>query len=120
MAPKRYRKGEHEYVDWETGFREVRKLDNSEEKKIKIKMDEDTAMGNFANLGFISHSPDEFIMDFIFMPPGSDKAKVISRIISSPGQAKRFQMALNENIEKYEKKHGRIKPSEKPGKKIGF
>lgn len=96
---------------------------NEEEGKkqqLQIALDEDTAMGKFANLGFISHSPEEFVIDFIFRPPGSPKAKVISRVLMTPGHAKRLLGALKENVEKYEKRFGKIKSTDVPTKPIGF
>ncbi len=122
MNPRKYRKGKHTYTDWGGGVKEVKKVSQKEpeKKKLQVKIDEETAMGRFANLGFISHSPEEFVIDFMFRPPGADQAKVISRILTSPGHAKRLHMALGENIEKYEKRHGKIKPSGVPSKPIGF
>lgn len=124
MSVKKYRKGKHTYTDWGKGVKEVKKLnENKDQKQIQIKLDEETAMGKYANLGFIAHSPEEFTLDFIYMPPGppgTTQAKVVSRIITSPGHAKRLMMALGENIAKYEAKHGKIAPSKGPDTKIGF
>ncbi|MFW6134904.1 MAG: DUF3467 domain-containing protein [Elusimicrobiota bacterium] len=94
--------------------------EKKQQKQIKIKLDEETAMGKYSNIGTVSHTPEEFIVDYLFLPPGSDQAKVISRIITSPGHAKRLFSALKDNIEKYEKKFGKIMPSEGKGNKIGF
>jgi hypothetical protein len=69
----------------------------------------------------VAHSETEFVFDFIFIQPQTPKAKVRARIITSPQHAKRFMMALKENIEKYEAKFGEIKlilPPEE--RKIGF
>ncbi len=92
----------------------------NKQKKVEIKMDEDTAMGKYSNICSLSHTPEEFVVDYIFMPPNSPQAKIVSRILMSPGHAKRLQLALNDNIKKYEKKFGKISPSEKMDKNIGF
>ena len=121
MKPKKFRKGEHIYTEWGKGVKEVKKVtENIQPKQLQVKLDEEMALGKYANLGSISHTPEEFIIDFIFLPPGADQAKVISRIITSPGHAKRLQLALNDNIQRYESKHGKIMPAMAPEKKIGF
>ncbi|MGM0440992.1 MAG: DUF3467 domain-containing protein [Elusimicrobiota bacterium] len=89
-------------------------------KKIEISIDDETAMGEYVNLSSINHKKEEFIMDFVFLPPGTNKGKVRSRIITSPGHAKRLKEALEENIKKYEKRFGKISRMKEPGKNIGF
>jgi len=77
-------------------------------KKLEIVVDEETGFGTYINLALVNHSPDEFTMDFVYVPPNSPKAKLRSRIISSPSHTKRFLMALQENIRRYEEKFGVI------------
>lgn len=97
-----------------------------EEKKevvqqIQIEIDDLTAQGVYSNLAVISHSPDEFIIDFIFIQPQVPKAKVRARVITSPQHIKRFLAALQDNIKKYEEKFGEIKLEPKQElPKIGF
>ena len=50
----------------------------------------------------------EFVLDFTRILPGVPKAKVHSRIIIAPPHAKTFLKALNENVSKFESKHGEI------------
>jgi hypothetical protein len=84
--------------------------------KIEIKVDESIASGIFSNFANISHSADEFVMDFLYVnpnpPPGF--GKLSSRIILTPGHAKRILQALSENIRKYEERFGEIKMSQTP------
>jgi len=97
-----------------------------EEKKesvqqIQIELDDLTAQGVYSNLAIISHSQDEFVIDFVFIQPQVPKAKVRARIITSPQHIKRFLSALQENIKKYEEKFGEIKLEPKYElPKIGF
>jgi len=95
-----------------------------EEKKpeIQIEIDDITAQGMYVNLAMIGHSENEVIIDFIFLQPQAPKAKVRSRIITSPGHAKKLLAALQDNIAKYEARYGEIKvnPQSEPDKKIGF
>lgn len=76
--------------------------------QIEIQIDENTAQGIYTNLAGITHSETEFIFDFLFIQPNQPKAKLRSRIISSPIHTKRFLQALIENIRKYEERFGKI------------
>ncbi len=77
--------------------------------QINIELSEEVAEGVYANLAIITHSPSEFVVDFIRMMPGMPKAPVKSRIILTPEHAKRLMLALRENITKFEAMHGPIK-----------
>jgi len=77
-------------------------------KKLEIVVDDDVAQGAYVNLAFVNHTPDEFIMDFIYVPPNTPKAKLRFRMISSPSHTKRFLSALQENVRRYEEKFGTI------------
>jgi hypothetical protein len=86
------------------------------EMKIEIKVDDKEAAGHFANFANIAHSPEEFIVDFLFInpspPPGF--GKLISRVILTPSHAKRLLMALSDNIRKYESVNGEIRMPQLP------
>jgi len=77
-------------------------------KKLNIEIDEATAQGQYSNLAIVNHSASEFVVDFVSIMPGSPKNKVKSRIILTPQHAKRLLKALNDNIVKFEKQHGKI------------
>ena len=77
--------------------------------QLDIELNEDVAEGIYSNLAIISHSNSEFVIDFIQLMPGVPKAKVNSRIILTPEHAKKFSIALNDNISKYEQKYEEIK-----------
>ena len=79
--------------------------------QMNIELKEDVAEGVYSNLAIITHSPTEFVVDFIRIMPGIPKAQVKSRIILTPEHAKRLMMAMKDNIEKYESVHGPIKSS---------
>jgi hypothetical protein len=79
------------------------------DKQVNLKLDEETAQGTYANFAILNHSPDEFILDFVMIQPGGKQGKVNHRAILSPGHAKRFLGALQNNIQKYEEKFGPIK-----------
>ena len=77
-------------------------------QQINIELDEKVSSGEYANFVVVTHSPAEFVMDFTRILPGVPKAKVHSRIIMAPQHAKAFLGALNDNIKKFETKHGEI------------
>lgn len=91
-----------------------------QQQQINIELKEDTAEGVYSNLVMISHSPEEFILDFIRVMPGVPKARVKSRIIVTPQHAKRLLRALADNIDKYETAHGEIEERTPPGQPIRF
>lgn len=85
---------------------------NNNENQINIELTEDVASGIYSNLAIITHSPGEFVSDFIQLMPGVPKGKVKSRIVMTPQNAKRFMKALAENIHKYEQAFGVIQEVE--------
>ena len=93
---------------------------NQEKKNIQqinIELDSDVSSGEYANFVVITHSPAEFVLDFTRILPGVPKAKVHSRIIMAPPHGKAFLRALQDNITKFESKHGEIKL---PNREDGF
>lgn len=80
--------------------------------QINIELGEKEAEGIYSNLAIITHSPAEFIIDFTRVVPGAPKAKVHSRIITTPQHAKMLLLALQDNISKFENRFGEIKLEE--------
>ncbi len=78
-------------------------------KQLNIDIPESVADGVYSNLAIISHSPTEFVVDFAQIAPPVQKAKVRSRVIMTPQNAKRLYRALAENLQKYEQNFGPIK-----------
>ena len=79
-----------------------------DQQQLNIELSEEVAQGIYSNLAIITHSPSEFVVDFVRVMPGIPKASVKSRIILTPEHAKRLMMALQENILKFESLHGPI------------
>jgi hypothetical protein len=90
------------------------------ENQLNIELAEEIAEGIFSNLAIITHSNTEFVLDFIRVMPGIPKAKVKSRIILTPEHAKRLMHAMQDNIEKFEAVHGRIKTQDEAAFPMGF
>ena len=84
--------------------------------QVQVEVDEATAQGVYVNMAIVAHTDTEFVLDFVFIQPQAPKAKVRSRIITSPAHAKRFLHALQDNIQKYEAKCGAITVAGEPDK----
>ena len=71
-------------------------MDNKQkpQNEIKIELTPEVAHGHYSNLAMIAHSPNEFVMDFINMIPNPPQARVQSRIIMTPENAKNLFFAL--------------------------
>lgn len=63
----------------------------------------------YANFVLITHSPSEIVIDFSTILPNAPKARVSTRILMTPMNAKLLHRALGENLEKYEERFGEIK-----------
>lgn len=95
-------------------------MEKNNNNQINIELPEEIAEGEYSNLAIITHSNQEFILDFVRMVPGTPKAKVKSRIILTPQHAKRFMRALADNVRKYEQAHGEIQDQDAPTMPIQF
>jgi hypothetical protein len=85
----------------------------SEEKKgLNVKIGDEELKGRYSNLLRVTHTREEFILDFLSaMPP---QAIATARIITSPGHLKRIVRALAENVERYERAFGTIQEAKTP------
>ena len=80
------------------------------EQQLKINIAPDKQQGVFANLALIAHTPTEFVFDFAQLMPGVPQANVVTRVVVTPDQAKKFLAALQNNLGQYEQKFGAIQP----------
>ena len=81
---------------------------NEKEQQLQIELKPEVAGGTYSNLAILTHSNNEFVLDFVQMLPGMPKAQVASRIIMAPEHAKRLLFALQDNVQKYEQQFGQI------------
>ncbi|QQR99039.1 MAG: DUF3467 domain-containing protein [Sphingobacteriales bacterium] len=95
-------------------------MENNNQNQINIELPEDIAEGEYSNLAIITHSNQEFVLDFVRVAPGVPKAKVKSRIVLTPQHAKRFMKALMENVKKFEQLHGEIKENDQVSIPLNF
>ncbi|MCH7604578.1 DUF3467 domain-containing protein [Patescibacteria group bacterium] len=87
-------------------------------QKIQIKAQDEDLKGKYSNLMQITHTKEEFVLDFFLAVP--PQGILASRVVVSPGHVKRMIKALQENIEKYEEKFGKIEEAEAPEQPLGF
>ena len=77
-----------------------------------VKLPESVLTGVYANQMMISHTREEFALDFInLFPP---QGVVNARVIVSPGHLKRMIRALSENLSRYENRFGKVIEADEP------
>jgi len=81
-------------------------------KQIPIKVTDEVLGGVYSNHMVVSHTQEEFFLDFFSMLPHS--GKLSARVIASPGHMKRIARALADNITKYEARFGPITEAPEP------
>lgn len=89
------------------------------QKQLQIKITDDILKGAYANAMQISHTQEEFILDFMNLSPQQGVGIVNSRMIISPGHLKRVIAAMQTNLKQYEDRFGQIKAADAPAE-IGF
>ena len=88
-------------------------------QEIKVEIPASLKGGVYSNLMGVRHRKEEFVLDFMMVTP--PEGTVTARVIISPGHMKRMVSAIKDNLEKYEKKFGKLAEAAEPGKPaIGF
>ena len=77
-------------------------------RKVKIELPRDPS-AIYANMVMITHTANEVIFDFIQALPNDDRARLQKRVMMTPTHSKLFLNALQENMAKFEAKHGEIR-----------
>ena len=88
------------------------------QRQIPIKVTDDIVGGVYSNHMVVSHTREEFFLDFFSMLP--EAGKLSARVIVSPGHMKRIARALTENISRYEQRHGTITEAQEPSGGAGM
>jgi hypothetical protein len=83
-----------------------------EQPSVSIKIADDELKGRYSNLLRITHTREEFILDFINLVP--PQGVVCARIVTSPGHMKRIVRALAANLARYEEAYGAIEEAQEP------
>jgi len=90
----------------------------SQRQQIQIKASDEELKGKYSNLMQITHTQEEFVLDFFLVIP--PQGTLTSRVIMNPGHVKRMIRALQDNIEKYEGKFGKVAEAQAPEAPLGF
>src|SRR6476659_11299277 len=83
-----------------------------EPQGVSIKIADEELKGRYSNLLRITHTREEFILDFINLVP--PQGIVTARVVASPAHLKRILRALAVNLERYEKTFGTIQDLPEP------
>jgi hypothetical protein len=62
----------------------------------------------YSNAVIISQTNTEIVMDFLQVMPNDPRARVQTRVVMTPVSAKSFLKALEQNLSRFEEKHGEI------------
>lgn len=81
-------------------------------QELNVKITDEELKGRYSNLLRVTHTRDEFILDFINLVP--PQGIVSARIVTSPGHLKRIIRALSSNLAHYEQTHGVIDEAPEP------
>ena len=79
---------------------------------LEIRIADEELKGRYSNLLRITHTRDEFVLDFINLVP--PQGMVTARLITSPGHLKRILHALSTNLARYEESFGPVLEAAEP------
>ncbi|MDP3741227.1 MAG: DUF3467 domain-containing protein [bacterium] len=95
-------------------------MNGQQQNQVQIRASDKDLKGVYSNMMQVSHTQEEFILDFFSINPTVPVGVLASRVILSPGHMKRIIAALQENLKRYEGSFGIVTPAQGPGKEIGF
>ena len=94
---------------------EKREMQADQQQELQIQVPPEVQSGRYANQLFVTHTQEEFLLDFIL---ATHPAAVLNaRVIVSPSHVKRIIAVLQDNITRYESVFGDIQdvmPAGKP------
>lgn len=79
---------------------------------VEIKISDQELQGRYSNLLRITHTREEFFLDFIQLAP--PQGVVTARVVTSPGHLKRIVRALAANLARYEEAFGQVAEADEP------
>lgn len=85
-------------------------------QQLQVNTGDEISRGRFSNNVLMTHSPEEFILDWLLNSPNG--THLVSRIVVTPGHMKRIVGAFAENLRRYEQEFGVISALEAPDQTI--
>jgi hypothetical protein len=85
---------------------------SSKKQELPIKIPDSVLAGVYSNQMMVSHTREEFVLDFVNMFP--PQGVVNARVIVSPGHLKRMIRALRDNLSRYESHFGPVPEAPAP------
>ena len=95
-------------------------MEENKPVELQVQADEQTLQGKYSTMAQVTHTPEEFWIDFYAILPNPQIARLLARIIVSPEHAKRLGNAVLDNVRKYEARFGVIDEARSPMPTIGF
>lgn len=83
-------------------------------KKINVDLDEGTAPVIYANSIMVRRSSEEFILDFLRIIPGEMEARLKTRVIVPPQNARRIFEALNAHLDAMDRRSAKAPSTSSP------
>jgi hypothetical protein len=83
---------------------------------LKINTVDEISRGRYSNLMMVSHSPEEFMLDWLLNSPNGPH--LVARVVLSPGNLKRTIETLKISLQQYEEKFGVVKFREPDEQKV--
>ena len=90
-----------------------------ESPQFNIELPEEVGQGQYANLAVVLHSQSEFVLDFVRLLPLKQSARVHSRQILTPDNAKRLVRLLEQHLQGFEREYGKIELPEDSVTEVG-
>ena len=83
-------------------------MDNQNPQQVPFQATPEVLRGLYTNNMQVSHTKDEFILDFMNVSYSPQVISLVSKIITNPSHFRRIVQALNENLKRYEDQFGKI------------
>ena len=77
-------------------------------KNIPLQATPEILKGVYTNNMQVSHTKEEFFLDFLNMSHLPQAASLVAKVITSPQHFKRIVAAMADNLKRYEEKFGKI------------
>jgi hypothetical protein len=95
-------------------------MEEKKQMELQVQADEATLSGKYSTMAQVTHTAEEFWIDFFAVLPNPSIARLLARVIVSPQHAKRLGKAILENVTKYESRFGNIEEDKSPLPTVGF